>query len=123
MFLYGFEITKEKYARKLERNIFKYFAKVDAQNYICKGYTQPLLACIHDRHSFVCSPFGYNGSYEYKGQTEITLHSTYGHFDTYKKMTIFGLPFMVKTDLSDDDAVLAAMTDIHFVESLINALA
>ena len=122
-FLYDFEITDSTLVRKLERNVLGYFEQVSDGHYVCKGYEQPLLAHISDRLAYVCNPFGYNGSYTYKGQDEITLHATYGHFDTYKKMTIFGLPFMVCTSMSDDDAVLSAMTDIKFVKSLIRALA
>ena len=122
-FLYDFEITDSTLVRKLERNVLGCFEQVSDGHYVCKGYRQPLLTHISDRLAYVCDPFKYNGSYTYNGQDEITLHSTYGHFDTYKKMTIFGLPFMVCTSMSDDDAILSAMTDIHFVKSLIRALA
>ena len=63
------------------------------------------------------------GSYTYDGEDTIKLHSTYGRINTYKKMTIFGLPFMVETDMSEENAVLAAMTDKNFIKSLIEALA
>ena len=122
-FLYDFEITDSTLVRKLERNVLGYFEKDADGHYVCKGYSQPLLAHISNKTAYVCDPFGYNGSYTYNGQDEITLHARYGHFDTYKKMTIFGLPFMVCTSMSDDDAVLSAMTDIKFVKSLIRALA
>ena len=122
-FVYDFKITDSTLMRKLERNALGYFEQVSNNHYVCKGYEQPLLAHISDKLAYVCDPFKYSGSYTYEGQDEITLHSTYGRLDTYKKMTIFGLPFMVCTDMSDDDAILAAMTDIKFVESLIRALA
>ena len=122
-FLYDFEITDSTLVRKLERNVLGYFEQDTDNHYVCKGYGQPLLAHISDKVARVLDPFGYMGSYTYDGQDEITLHSTYGHFDTYKKMTIFGLPFMVCTSMSDDDAILSAMTDIKFAKSLIRALA
>jgi hypothetical protein len=122
-FLYDFEITDSTLVRKLECNVLGYFEQVSDNHYVCKGYRQPLLAHISDRLAYVCDPFKYNGSYTYTGQDEITLHATYGRFNTYKKLTIFGLPFMVCTSLSDDDAILSATTDIMFVKSLIRALA
>lgn len=122
-FLYDFEITDSALAHKLERNVLGYFEQVSDNHYVCKGYSQPLLAHIYDDIAYVCNPFKYSGSYTYNGQDEITLHSTYGRFNTYKKMTIFGLPFMVCTNMSDNDAILSAMTDIKFVKSLIRALA
>jgi hypothetical protein len=94
-FLYDFEITDTTLVRKLERNVLGYFEQDTDGHYVCRGYGQPLLAHISDKVARVLDPFGYNGSYTYNGQDEITLHTRYGHFDTYKKMTIFGLPFMV----------------------------
>jgi hypothetical protein len=123
IFLYDFEITDCTLVRKLERNVLGYFEQVSDGHYVCKGYRQPLLAHVSDGHAYVCDPFKYNGSYTYNGHHEITLHSTYGRLKTYKKMTIFGLPFMVCTNMSDDDAILSAMTDIKFIKSLIRALA
>ena len=122
-FLYDFEITDSALVRKLERNVLGYFEQGDDGHYVCRGYGQPLLTHISDKVACVLDPFRYIGSYTYDGQDEVTLHSTYGRFNTYKKMTIFGLPFMVCTDMSDDDAVLSAMTDIRFAKSLIRALA
>lgn len=122
-FLYDFEITNDVLVRKLKRNILKYFEETSEGHYICKGYEQPLLVHISNKMAFACNPFEYHGSYTYKGQNEITLHSRYGIFHTYKKMVIFGLPFMVCTDMTEEEAVLAAMTDVKFVKSLIQALA
>lgn len=124
MKLYDFEITTPALCKKLERNVLRYFERVSTdEEYICKGYEQPLLAHVSNNYAFVCNPFEYHGSYDYKGQDEITLHAQYGRFNTYRKMVIFGLPFMVCTNLSDTDAILAAETDIKFVKSLIRALA
>lgn len=123
VFLYDFKITNEWLINKLKRNILGYFEETTNGHYICKGYDYPLLARVSNGFSLIHSPFKYSGSYSYGGENEITLHSTYGRFRTYKKMIIFGIPFMVDTEMSEEDAVLAAMTDKHFIESLIRALA
>lgn len=121
-FLWDYEITDTDLIKKLERNFHRSFELVSDGHYICKGYRQPLLAHINDKLSYVCDPLRYSGSYTYNGEDEITLHASYGRFVTYKKMIIFGLPFMVCTGLTEDDAILAAMTDKRFIESLIKVL-
>lgn len=123
MKLYDFTIEDSYLQNKLRRNVLKLFEEVSDGCYICKGYRYPLLAHISDKHSIVYSPFNYMGSYTYNGEDTIRLHSTYGRIDTYKKMTIFGLSFMVKTDMPEEDAILAATTDKNFIKSLISALA
>ena len=119
--MYGFEITQERLIKKLENNIFKCFEKISDEDYIFKGYSQPLLASIKNNWELVFSPFKYMGSYDYKGQDIITLHSTYGKFNTYKKLIIFGVPFMVETEMTDEDAIMSAETSRKFVEWLIDA--
>ena len=127
-YLNGFEV-KPRLAKALENS--KFFELISFKedllcnkfyNYEFKGYRQPLLCYVSDDFALVYSPYDYMGSYTYDGQDTITLHSTYGKFDTYRKIMIFGVPFMVKTSLSDEDAILAAETDEHFISSLIKAL-
>lgn len=122
-FLYDCEITDYTLVCKLKHNVLGYFEQVSDDHYVCKGYKQPLLAHVTDNLAYVCDPFKYNGSYTYNEHDEITLHSTYGRLQTYKKMIIFGLPFMVCTNMSEEDARASAMTDIRFINSLIRALA
>lgn len=123
MKLYDFTIEDSYLQNKLRCNVLNLFKEVSDGCYICKGYRYPLLAHISDKYSRVYSPFNYMGSYTYNGEDTIRLHSTYGRIHTYKKMIIFGLPFMVETNMSKENAVLAAMTDINFIKSLITALA
>lgn len=123
MKLYDFTIEDSYLQKKLRRNVLNYFKEVSDGYYICKGYEYPLLARISNNYSIVYSPFNYMGSYTYNGENTIKLHSTYGRMETYKKMTIFGLSFMVNTKLSEEEAILAATTDKKFIESVIKALA
>lgn len=123
MKLYDFTIEDTHLQNKLRTNVLNLFKEVSDGNYICKGYEYPLLAHISNSYSKVYSPFNYMGSYDYNGEDTIKLHSTYGRMETYKKMTIFGVPFMVNTNLSEEDAILAATTDKNFIKSLILALA
>lgn len=123
MKLYDFTIEDSYLQNKLRRNVLNLFKEVSDGCYICKGYRYPLLAHISDKYSKVYSPFNYMGSYTYNGEDTIRLHSTYGRIDTYKKMIIFGLAFMVKTDMPEEEAMLAATTDKNFIKSLISALA
>jgi hypothetical protein len=123
MKLYDFTIEDSYLQNKLRRNVLNLFKEVSDGCYICKGYKYPLLARIANKYSTVYSPFNYMGSYTYNNEDTIRLHSTYGRINTYKKMTIFGLSFMVETDMSEEDAVVAAMTDKKFIEALIKALA
>ena len=127
-YLCGFEI-KPNLVKNLEKSSFFELANYK-EDLLCnkyyyyefKGYRQPLLCHISDRLCIVHSPYSYSGSYTYNGEDEICLHSTYGRFDKYKKLEIFGVPFMVKTSLSDEDTILAAETDNTFIMSLIKAL-
>ena len=127
-YLNGFEV-KPHLAKYLERS--KYFELINFRedllcnkfyHYEFKGYKQPLLCFVSDDFSLVHSPYEYSGSYTYNGERTISLHSTYGRFETYRIIQIFGVPFMVNTLLSDEDAILAAETDDHFISSLIKAL-
>ena len=122
-FLYDLEISDYELERKLRRNVLGYFEEISDGHYVCKGYDQPLLAHISNEVSFVCCPFKYSGAYEYKGENEISLHATYGRVYTYKKMIIFGMPFMVCTNMTNKEAITHAMADVKFVTSLIKALA
>ena len=130
-YLNGVEFNPtSKELRILERNIFGYFSLNYKEDLICnkfyhyefKGYKQPLLCHVSNNMVMVHSPYNYYGSYKYNGEDTITLHSTYGRFDTYRKLTILGLPFMVCSSLSDEDAILSAETDEDFINELIEAL-
>ena len=127
-YLNGYEVDKSL-AKHLEKS--RYFKLVNfKEDLLCnkfyyyefKGYCMPLLCHVSDNFSLVHSPYDYNGNYTYNGEDTICLHSTYGRFDTYRKIEILGVPFMVHTSLSNDDAILAAETDKHFISSLIKAL-
>ena len=83
---------------------------------------QPLLCRASNNSCMVYSPYEYDGNYTYSGENEITLHSTYGRFETYRKISIFGVPFMVCSRLTAEDVVLAAETCPKFLEQLIKAL-
>lgn len=123
MKLYDFKIEDSYLQNKLKHNVLNYFKEVSDGCFICKGYRYPLLARISNNYSTIYSPFNYMGSYTYNGENTIKLHSTYGRIETYKKIIIFDLPFMVNTKLSEKEAILAATTDKKFIESLIKALA
>lgn len=128
-FLYDYSITDSRLIKKLETS--KYFGIESTREdlygntyvtYKFTGYKQPLLCHVTDNFCLVHSPYNYSGNYNYNGEDTITLHSTYGRFDTYKLLSIFGVPFMVKSLLNDEDAILSAETDYHFIKSLIKAL-
>lgn len=123
VYLYDVEITDKELARRLQRNILNYFTEVTEGRYTCNGYEHPLLTHITNTHAHIYDPFKYSGSYNYNGQQQITLHSTYGRLNHYRLLNIYNLYFYVDTTLSDEDAVLAAMTDSTFINTLIKALA
>lgn len=122
------------FAKKLEKN--KSFKLVNfKEDLLCNkfyyyefrgrvvcGDTVPLLCRVSNNRACVYSPYDYSGSYKYNSEDRIWLHSTHGRFEEYRKLEIFGVPFMVCSSLSDEDAVLAAETDKHFIASLIEAL-
>ena len=129
VYLHGYNITDARLIRRLET--CKYFAidstKEDLYGnihvtYKFTGYRQPLLCSVSDNFTMIHSPYDYMGNYTYNGEDKIVLHNTCGHFDTYRKIDIFGVPFMVKSNLSNDDCVLAAETDYSFIKDLIKAL-
>ena len=129
-FLHDFEITDKKLIGRLKRS--EYFKVVDTKidwlnnvqyHYKFTGYSKPLLAYVSDKYCSVHTPYHYVGSYNYNGQDEITLHSTYGRLEHYKKIAIFDIPFMVESSmLNEEDIVLCAETDFKFIKSLISAL-
>lgn len=128
-YLHDFEIKDKQLINRLEKS--KYFSLTDENqdlygnkyyHYKFTGYRQPLLALVTDTFSLVYSPYDYMGSYDYKGEDTITLHSTYGRMHTYRRIELFGIPFMVDTCLSDDDIQLSVETDKSFTMSLIKAL-
>lgn len=129
-YLNGFEFKPtDKILRTLEES--KFFKLVDYEedllcnkyyHYEFKGYRHPLLCHIANNLTLVHSPYKYMGSYTYNGEDTICLHSTYGRFDNYRKLVIMGIPFMVNSLLSDEDAILSAETDESFIISLIKAL-
>lgn len=128
-FMYDFEIKDRKLVTRLVKS--EYFLLADEKedlygnkyhHYSFVGYRQPLLCLVTDIMSIVYSPYDYMGNYDYKGEDTITLHSTYGRMNTYRKIELFGIPFMVDSRLSDDDILLAVLTDDSFVKSLIKAL-
>lgn len=122
VYLHDFEITDLRLVSKLKWNFRDAFEKVSKDHYIFKGFWQPLLAVVEDGSGSVASLYDHDGLYTYRGQNKITLRGYGNKYYTYRKIIIFGVPFMVCTSLSDEDAALAAMTSRMFVESLIDAL-
>lgn len=128
-YLYDYQITDSRLIKTLTTSKYFNIAKTREDlygnlhiHYEFKGYHQPLLCYISNNFCRVNSPYNYSGSYNYNGEDIITLHSTYGRFQTYKKFFIFGVPFMVNSTLEDEEIILAAETDIEFIKSLIKAL-
>jgi hypothetical protein len=128
-FLNGFAVANSGLIKAL--TTCKYFAIKETKedfygnqyiHYEFTGYRMPLLCYISDNLALIHSPYGYSGSYTYNGEDVLTLHSTYGRMETYRKINIFGVPFMVNSNLNDEDVVLAAETDPYFTRSLIKAL-
>ena len=128
-YIYDYKITDIRLIKKLET--CRYFAIKETKEdfygnehvtYQFNGYSRPLLCNVYDNFAIIHSPYEYAGSYTYSGEDVITLHSTYSRFDTYRKIYIFGVPFMVKSLLCDEDVVLAAETDCGFIKQLIKAL-
>ena len=132
-YLNGNEVDP-RFAKKLEQNrefeLVKFkedllcnkFYHYEFKGFVLCGDTVPLLCYVSNNRASVYSPYEYSGSYRYNGEDRICLHDRYGRFEEYRKLEILGVPFMVCSELSDEDAVLAAETDKHFIASLIKAL-
>lgn len=132
-YLNGNEVDP-RFAKKLEQNrnfelvnfkedlLCNKFYYYEFRGRVVCGDTVPLLCYVSNNITLVHSPYEYSGSYRYNGENKICLYNTYGCLEEYRKLEILGVPFMVCSLLSDEDAVLAAETDKHFIASLIKAL-